>query len=413
MKEYLELLTGYIIEKAPRVLKNPYGKIKYKFIDPGEGYQGSLWDWDSYWTAYALCRIYENYTNRLEDAGVSKALICSHVQGCVLNFLSKQTDDGFTPIMVTGQGDFCEFFEAEHNKGTPLNQMKPFLCQAALNASKFAEDYTWFDVEKLIAYIDYYEKNQRDERTGLFVWQDDIMIGVDNNPTVFFRPQRSSADIYLNSFIYAEYQALCEILRFLDDERVETFSKKAEDLKGLINTYMWDERDGIYYSQDVGFHATTLKAGSFEFHKGLLPTWKTIPLRIRFWGCFLPLYVGLCSKEQEKRLVEHLKDETVFAKYGIRTLASDETMYNLEKTCNPSNWLGAIWGIPNYCVYKGLRRYGQNELADQLQRATIELFGQNLKEHGHLFESYQPDTGEPNLNPGFLSWNLLVLDMVE
>ena len=87
-------------------------------------------------------------------------------------------------------------------------------------------------------------------------------------------------------------------------------------------------------------------------------------------------------------------------------------MYNLEKTSNPSNWLGAIWGISNYCVWKGLKRYGEEEIAKKLQKATIELYGKNLKKYGEFFESYQPDSGEPNLNPGFLSWNLLIAEML-
>ena len=28
-----------------------------------------------------------------------------------------------------------------------------------------------------------------------------------------------------------------------------------------------------------------------------------------------------------------------------------------------------------------------------------------------MFESYHPDTGEPNLFPGFLSWNLLAIEL--
>ncbi|MBQ8323516.1 MAG: trehalase / alfa-L-rhamnosidase / mannosyl oligosaccharide glucosidase [Clostridia bacterium] len=414
MQKYERLLEEYIFEKAKRVLKEPYKKIKYPFIDPGEGYNGNLWDWDSFWTAYALCRAYELYGEmRFLKAEISKEKLALHIRGCVLNFLSAQADDGFVPIMMTGDGDFCDFFETEHQKGTPLNQIKPFLCQAIVNASEFSGDYAWFDVEKAIKYLLYYEKYQRDEGTGLFIWQDDIMIGVDNNPTVFFRPPRSSADIYLNCFMVAEYDALISILTALKDNRVTVWREKKASLIRAINAYAWDERDGIYYTQDVGFHKTILKAGNFEFHKNLAPKWKTVPIKIRFWGCFLPLFVGVCDEERAKKLVLHLQDERVFARYGVRTLASDEPMYDLEKSSNPSNWLGAIWTIANYCVWKGLKRYGFNALAEKLRVATIELLGKKLEEKGDLFESYQPDTGEENLHAGFLSWNLLVLEMIK
>ena len=89
-------------------------------------------------------------------------------------------------------------------------------------------------------------------------------------------------------------------------------------------------------------------------------------------------------------------------------------MYSLVKSQgNPSNWLGAIWTIANYCVYKGLARYGKSELAERLKNATFDLLNKNLKEHGDFFESYHPDTGEPFMHPGFLSHNLPVIDMLK
>ena len=101
------------------------------------------------------------------------------------------------------------------------------------------------------------------------------------------------------------------------------------------------------------------------------------------------------------------------AAYGVRTLARNERMYNLEKSNNPSNWLGAIWIVANYLVYKGLLRYQKTEQAEQLRQKTVTLLERNLETYGEMFESYHPDTGEPNLVPGFLSWNLLAIELSE
>ena len=97
--------------------------------------------------------------------------------------------------------------------------------------------------------------------------------------------------------------------------------------------------------------------------------------------------------------------------YGVRTLARNEKMYNLEKSNNPSNWLGAIWIVANYLVYKGLLRYNKTDIAEELRRKTVLLLEKNLEKYGDMFESYHPDTGEPNLFPGFLSWNLLAIEL--
>ena len=58
-------------------------------------------------------------------------------------------------------------------------------------------------------------------------------------------------------------------------------------------------------------------------------------------------------------------------------------------------------------------RYGKSELAEKLKQATLNLLDKNLNEHGDLFESYNPDTGEPFMHPGFLSHNLPVIDMLK
>jgi len=347
-------------------------------------------------------------------AGISKEIAAEHIRGCVLDFLDTQEKDGFIPTMVSSEGLFEGFFHNEHEKGTPLNQCLPFLCQFALLAGEFSGNYD-FDFDKLVKYMRYFETKQYDENSGLFFWQDDIMIGIDNNPTVFYRPQRSGADIFLNCFVYLEYVALSELLERVHDSRAAETAEKAEKLKAAINAEMWDDRDGIYYSQDIGFHKTERVVKGVALHAGLAPHWKSMPLKIRFWGCFLPMYAGICDEARAERMCSHLtENDDLFAKYGIRTLAKNEKMYSLVKSQgNPSNWLGAIWTVANYCVYKGLVRYKKDGLAEKLRIATLDLLGKALREHGDFFESYHPDTGEPFMNQGFLSFNLLAMDMLK
>lgn len=406
-------IKEYILARAAGVLRAPTGDLAFPFIDPGAGYGGELWDWDSYFTVRALAEADKAYTPaELQRAGLTREKIAAHARGSVLNFLAVQESDGYVPVMAAAGGLFKGYFHGEHGKNVPLNQHKPFLCQAALQASELSGERDWFNVEQLVRYIRYYEQKQYDSPSGLFVWQDDIMIGIDNNPTVFFRPPHSCADIYLNSFMYLEYVALAEILRQKQDDRAHAYAERAEELKNAIEREMWDERDGLYYSQDVGFYRTERKIGDFAFHAGLAPSWHALPVKIRFWGCFLPLYAGICSPARAERMCEHFADPAVLAPYGVRTLAQNEKMYNNEKSGNPSNWLGAIWTVANYAVYEGLCRYGQNALAQKVRERTLGVLDKNLAESGEMYESYHPDTGEPNLHPGFLSWNLLALAML-
>lgn len=266
-------IKEYFLRQAHRVLKKPVGELSYPFLDPGSGYEGDLWDWDSYFTAKGLIAAFSMFSDaQMESAGLSRDIVTTHVKGCVQNFLSAQESDGYIPVMLSGNGLFAGYFHDEHEKGVPLNQHKPFLCQSALQAAEFANDYAWIDTYKLARYLLYYETRQFDERSELFVWQDDIMIGIDNNPTVYYRAPRSSADIYLNSFMAAEYDAMATILR-AKGENDAMYARKAERLRETINREMWDEHDGIYYSQDVGFVKTKRQYKGFTFHEGFAPAW--------------------------------------------------------------------------------------------------------------------------------------------
>ena len=110
----------------------------------------------------------------------------------------------------------------------------------------------------------------------------------------------------------------------------------------------------------------------------------------------------------------HARDTKTFnAPFGIRSLSRLEQMYNVRATGNPSSWLGPVWGISNYLVWRGLVNYGVHSDAEELAAKTVQLFGPDLDRFGTLHEYYQPENGEPILNPGFQNWNYLVLNMIE
>ena len=132
------------------------------------------------------------------------------------------------------------------------------------------------------------------------------------------------------------------------------------------------------------------------------------------WSGFLAMWSGIATPEQSERMVrEHFKNEKTFnAPYGIRTLSKMEKMYNLKASGNPSSWLGPVWGISNYMVWRGLVKYGYEREAQELAVKTVKLFGKDIKRFSTLHEYYQPENGEPILNPGFQNWNYLVMNML-
>ena len=71
-----------------------------------------------------------------------------------------------------------------------------------------------------------------------------------------------------------------------------------------------------------------------------------------------------------------------------------------------------MWGVSNYLTWRGLVNYGFRQEAEELALKTVNLFGRDFERFGALHEYYQPENGEPILNPGFQNWNYLVLNMV-
>ena len=175
------------------------------------------------------------------------------------------------------------------------------------------------------------------------------MIGMDNDPATFGRPKFSTANIYLNSFMCMELEAMGKICRtFGKEKRAEYYQEKKTKLVEAIQNECWDKRDQFFYSVDVD-----IKTRKFDwFHEGLGVFWKTLPIKIRVWSGFIPMYAGFATKEQAEAMVHHIFDEETFASlYGVTTLAKDEKMFDLSVTNNPSNWLGPIWLVANYIIF--------------------------------------------------------------
>jgi putative isomerase len=235
---------------------------------------------------------------------------------------------------------------------------------------------------------------------------------MDNDPATFGRPRFSTANMFLNSFMVMEIHSMAKILKSLGrEDRVEAYREKADRLQDAIRKECYDPKDRFYYSVDVD-----IKTRAYDwFHKGLGVFWNTLPIKIQTWTGFLALYANIATKEQAEDIVRlHIENKTTFCSdFGIRALARDEKMYNLDVTNNPSNWLGPIWLVVNYAVFRGLLNYGYRKEAQDLCKKTLLLLGEDYEKTGSLHEYYNPETGEPIMNPGFLNWNMLALNMVK
>ena len=414
----IKVIKKFLFEDYKLMYKNPEGALLFPYITPGShSYSNVLWDWDSWLSNIALRQI-------LQDQGTAadKNEAVAYEQGCVLNYLAyTDPSDGYMPMVVAKNSDPAKLKPVDIYS---TNMHKPVIAQHAAFLTRLNNgNAEWLrdKFNRMQAFITNYQTHHRNKETGLFYWQNDLAIGVDNDPSTFFRPDHSSASIYLNCLMYKELKAMAYLSECLKLDTMGTqYEKDAEILKADIQKNCWDEKDGFYYSVDLNLRPITNEPSiifghTMVLHKGMPRTYSGLIQRIGVWSGFMAMWAGIATPEQAKRMVaENYKDTRTFnAKYGIRTLSRLEKMYSVKASSNPSNWWGPIWGISNYMTYRGLLKYGYKKEANELACKTIMLFGNDFKKNGALHEYYNPDSGEPIMNKGFQNWNYLVLNMID
>ena len=192
-KTYRELIKQHVYADYKKMYKQPEGgALLYPYLTPGSNsYAAVLWDWDSWLSNVALRQI-------LADKGTAqdKQEALAYEQGCVLNYLAyTSATDGYMPMVVDAQSD--------PNKIKPrdiyaTNMHKPVIAQhAAFIVQQNGGNVEWLrdGFPRMQAFIRNYQEHHRHQATGLYYWQDDLAIGVDNDPSTFFRPKGSSASI--------------------------------------------------------------------------------------------------------------------------------------------------------------------------------------------------------------------------
>ena len=405
-------LLDYFGKTAPQLLRPVKGILTHPSIAsslPGKNYGTNLWDWDTLWTTRGLFR----FATMTNDPALRRR-VGEHAIGSFMNFFDHQSDEGRVSIMIDeNQADFFGALKPDRPKS--LNQAKPIFGQLALLIADQTGSVDWLapQFDKLLRfYASWVSGNQ--SSIGLLVWGNDVAIGNDNDPTTYERPFFSSANLLLNCLFHEDLKAAAELARRLkrsaDQQRLGAQARAQGE---RIQKYCWDPRDQYYYTVDVQC-VDRRKELIPNVPPGMDTSWQCLPLRIQTFTGFLPLWCGLATPDQAKMLVQtnYLADDRFRGNWGVRSLSSKESMYCMDFSSNPSNWLGPVWIIVNYFVWKGLKDFGFQDEANKLADKTLRLLSADLAANGSLNEYYHPDTGVALSHNGFMDWNLLVMEMM-
>jgi len=379
-------------ELKRHIVKPATGILLHEYIVP-DGPYFQLFDWDMYFMSAAL----------------SYDKVSKPIEGSIEDFLSFVDEfanwTGYTPREIAPDALWA------------LPEMcKPFLAQAAVRASLTSGDVAWLRgsdlppssdpnyrslqfyerpneparvtyYQKLKDTLAFWEQNRR-ASDGLFVWYNGVESGTDNSPAVSDEPSQTTEGVDLQSYIYREYRALAYLARRLNEPRdADLYDGKAAALKSLISARMWSESDGSFWNIDSRTHAF---------------------VQVKAWTNFVPLWAGTASPAQAERMIPALLNSGSFwSANGVRTLAKDEPLYDAAK----GYWRGPVWILSNYLMMHGLMNFGHKAEAVELADKTLRLLVADFRKTGGMNENYNPETGAPDANGHFVSWNLLAEHM--
>jgi len=355
-------------------IKRPaQGVLRHDYLVPGGPYN-EQWDWDAFFMGVALLA---------EDA--SEAI---YLKNWTLNYLDNAAEDGKVPGCITPQG-------ADRR----LNHMKPFLAQGAYLAGKTLNDFSWLAAQwdTFVSVLTYRKRSLWNEKYNLAVWHDSMESGADNNVAALDFPDKSVIGTDLNAFLFREYMAASFLAKKLDYKAEgKLFEEEATQIKKGMERLLWNEENQIFYN---------LFVNSGEHIK-----------RVSY-SCFVPLWAGLAPSVQAgKNCIERylLSEEHMKSPYGLRTLSKSDEEYNNVNMIKPhSNWQGPVWPIANYIYMHALLNYRFKDQACELAESTCRLVLRDIENTGGMHENYDAETGEPLAAPNFVSWNILVRNMLD
>lgn len=151
---------------------------------------------------------------------------------------------------------------------------------------------------------------------------------------------------------------------------------RAERIAEAMNSKLWDEEDGLYYSYDLRCGKLIKRDTIFSY---------------------LPIYAGVCDQSRGKTLIDNLRSHCFCVAdrncVGIPTYDMCQVDYQGE-----FYWRGPVWFNMCWYMIDGLERYGEHDTAKWIRDSLLQLVIEN-----GFYEYYEPETGK-GLGADSFSW---------
>ncbi len=165
------------------------------------------------------------------------------------------------------------------------------------------------------------------------------------------------APVCLNSLLYGMERDMAKIRRIMGKEELaQQWEDRAVERQGRADRYLWDDEAGLYFD----YNLQTSRRRHYEFA-----------------ATFYPLWLGMSSPEQARRVADNL--DRFEAPGGI--LASTYVTGN--------QWDAPFgWAPLNWIAVEGLRRYGHYEASERIARKFLTMVIDEFEKRGTLLEKY-------------------------
>jgi hypothetical protein len=317
-------------------LESPQSEIPLRYGVPDRAPHRWMWLWDAAFHAFGYAQL---------DLRLARETL--------LAALSKVREDGFLPHRM-----------APERAGDSGITQPPLLGWAVWSLHQMQPDREFLAAAypRLSRYLNWDLRNRDRDGDGLLEWAAPDESGMDNSPR--FDAGVEFAAVDFNAFAAAEAGFLADIAQAIGKpEEAGQWRAEQQRMAGAIQSSLWCEEDGLYYDRAPG---------------GEL-------VRIKTCASFAPLFAGIASQQQARRLVERLGDPDQFwPAFPVPSVALDEPRFSDDM------WRGPTWMNYNFLIIHGLRRYGYSDLAAELAERCLEHVMTWYRNEGAIFEYYDP-----------------------
>jgi hypothetical protein len=227
--------------------------------------------------------------------------------------------------------------------------------------------------------------NTRDFKSGLLnTWSYFYNTGWDDYPPQMFMHKEKltphTATAIVNSHLIRSSRMLAQVARILGaDQDVAGYEEDIALWSSALQKHSWDA-DAGYFSyvlhDDQGQATGILRhASGANFNLGQ--------------DGVMPLLAGICTPEQEERLLGHLQSpHRLWSRIGLSTVDQSAPYYR-----HDGYWNGAVWMPHQWFLWKTMLDLGQADFAFKIAQTALDVWKAEVDESYHCCEHFLIESG--------------------